>query len=171
MMNVSKSILFLALASVSSAAMAAEGARPAPTSTEFVGKAAQGGMTEVALGKLALAKSQDPAVQKFAQRMITDHGKANSELATLAKSKGIDAPKKLDAPHAAMVESLESKNGAAFDEAYSQHMNMDHSKAIDLFESQANGEDAELAGFARKTLPTLKEHKEMAEQLDVKQKQ
>lgn len=170
-MNVSKSLLIFALASASAAAVAAEGGRPAPTSASFVAQAAQGGMTEVALGKLALTKSQDAAVQKFAQRMVTDHGKANAELATIAKAKGIEPPKALDAPHEAMVESLESKNGAAFDEAYSQHMNMDHSKAISLFEGQAMGEDAELAGFARKTLPTLKEHKAMAEQLDASQKQ
>jgi len=168
-MKVSKSILILALAGVSGATLAAEGTHAPPTSAAFVDKAAQDGMTEVALGKLALAKSQDTAVKSYAQRMITDHGKANSELTALAKSKGIDAPKKLDATHAAMVESLESKEGADFDAAYAQHMNMDHAKALELFEDQAKGEDAELAGFARKTLPTLKEHKALAEKLASKQ--
>jgi putative membrane protein len=44
-------------------------------------------------------------------------------------------------------------------------MNMDHTKAISLFEAASKSSDAELAGFAKKTLPTLKEHKELAEKL------
>lgn len=166
-MKLSKSILFLALASASGAATAAGEA--ASTPEVFVEKAAQSGMTEVALGKLALAKSQDEAVQKFAQRMVTDHGKANAELAAVAKAKGINPPKKLDDKHEAMMDSMKGKEGEAFDQAYSQHMNMDHSKAIDLFEGAAASGDEAVAGFARKTLPTLKEHKSMAEKLLSKQ--
>jgi putative membrane protein len=86
-------------------------------------------------------------------------------LAALAKNKGIDAPKKLDAEHAAMVKGFESKNGTDFDTSYSEHMNMDHDKAISLFEAASKSSDADFAGFAKKTLPTLKQHKEMAEKL------
>jgi putative membrane protein len=97
--------------------------------------------------------------------MVTDHGKANQELASLAKSKGIDAPKKLDAEHQAMLGKFKSESGAAFDVEYSQHMNMDHTKAISLFEAASKSSDPDLAGFAKKTLPTLKQHKELAEKL------
>jgi putative membrane protein len=163
-MLTSKTILFLAIAGASHAAVAAQGA-DAPSPKTFVDKAAQDGMTEVELGKVALEKSQNPEVRNFAQRMVSDHGKANSELATLAKQKGIDAPKKLDAEHQAMVKNLKAKDGPSFDSEYSHHMNMDHSKAISLFEAASNSPDKDLAGFARKTLPTLKEHKEMAGKL------
>ncbi len=162
-MLTSKTILFLAIAGASSAAVAAQSDAPSPKT--FVEKAAQDGMTEVELGKVALEKSQNPEVRNFAQRMVTDHGKANSELATLAKQKGIDAPKKLDAEHEAMVKNLKAKDGASFDSEYSHHMNMDHSKAISLFEAASKSPDKDLAGFAKKTLPTLKEHKEMAGKL------
>jgi putative membrane protein len=162
-MLTSKTILFLAIAGASSTAVAAQSDAPSPQT--FVEKAAQDGMTEVELGKVALEKSQNPEVRNFAQRMVTDHGKANSELATLAKQKGIDAPKKLDAEHQAMVKNLKAKDGASFDSEYSHHMNMDHSKAISLFEAASKSPDKDLAGFAKKTLPTLKEHKEMAGKL------
>jgi putative membrane protein len=162
-MLTSKTILFLAIAGASTAAVAAQSDPPAPKA--FVEKAAQDGMTEVELGKVALEKSRNPEVRNFAQRMVTDHGKANSELASLAKQKGIDAPKKLDAQHQAMVKNLKAKDGASFDSEYSHHMNMDHSKAISLFEAVSNSPDKDFAGFARKTLPTLKEHKEMAGKL------
>ena len=163
-MNVSKSLLFLALAA-SGAAVAADNAANATPPAMFVEKAAQDGMTEVALGKLALTKSKDAAVQGFAERMVTDHGKANAELSAIAGAKGLNVPKSLDAAHEAMVEQMESKEGAAFDQAYAEHMNMDHSKAIKLFEGASKSGDAEIAGFAGKTLPTLKEHKKMAEKL------
>jgi putative membrane protein len=130
-----------------------------------VSKAAQDGMTEVELGKIALTKSKDAKVREFAQRMVTDHGKANRELAAIAKQKGIEAPRKLDAEHQDMVRKLESQEGDAFDLEYSRHMNMDHTKGIELFEATTESSDADLAGFAKKTLPTLKEHKQMASKL------
>lgn len=42
---------------------------------------------------------------------------------------------------------------------------MDHSKAVSLFEAASKTADAEIAGFAKKTLPTLKQHKQLAEKL------
>src|SRR4051794_35640193 len=50
-----------------------DGADPA----KFVTKAAQGGLTEVALSKAAKASSQDPKIKQFADQMLADHGKAN----------------------------------------------------------------------------------------------
>jgi len=132
---------------------------------KFVKKAAMDGMTEVELGQLALSKSQDPKIRAFAQRMVTDHGKANKELATTAKSRNIQVPTKLDAEHQAMVQTLSAKSGADFDAAYAEHMNAAHAKAIALFEGGSNSSDKELSALAKKTLPTLKEHKEMAEGL------
>ena len=164
-MLTSKTLLFLAIAGVSSAAIAAEAEDTPPAPSVFVQKAAQDGMTEVELGKVALAKSQNAEVREFAQRMVTDHGKANQELAALAQKKGINAPKQLDAEHQSMVKMLEARSGAAFDAEYSRHMNMDHTKAISLFEAASKSGDADFAGFAQKTLPTLNEHKKLASEL------
>jgi len=163
-MLVKKTLLFLAIASASGVSLAADNATPPPPAV-FVSKAAQDGMTEVELGKVALDKSKDAKVREFAQRMVTDHGKANRELASIAKQKGIDAPQKLDTEHQNMVRKLEAQDGEAFDLEYSRHMNMDHDKAIDLFEATSKSSDTDLAGFAKKTLPTLKEHKQMASKL------
>jgi len=164
-MIAAKTLLFLALTGASTAALAAEAEDTPPAPAVFVTKAAQDGMTEVQLGKIALKKSENAQVREFAERMVKDHGKANQELAALAKSKGIAAPKDLDAEHIAMVKELDSKNPAAFDAEYSRHMNMDHTKAISLFEATSKSSDADFAGFAKKTLPTLKEHKQMASKL------
>lgn len=161
-MKLSKSLLFLALTGASGAAMAADEMLAVPAPMEFVSKAAQDGLAEIAMAKVALSKSRDPKVQDFATRMVNDHGKANAELASLAQAKGIEPPKKLDATHEAMVKALDATAVADFDRAYAEHMNMDHAKAIELFESAARSPDADLADFARKTLPTLKQHKILA---------
>jgi putative membrane protein len=137
----------------------------AASPADFVKKASLAGMTEVQLAKAALEKSQNPAIRTFAERMIADHGKAQQELATIAKKKGLTVPAALDTDHQQMVQSMGAKSGAAFDSAYAQHMKADHAKAVSLFTSASSGQDAELATFARTTLPTLKEHKKLADAL------
>jgi putative membrane protein len=164
-MNISRSILFLALSGVSGAALAADAEGTPPAPSIFVKKAALDGMTEVEAGKVALTKSQDPAIRSFAERMVADHGKANKELTSIAERKGLNPPKQLDADHKQMLDTLKGKSGKEFDQAYAEHMNMDHSKAVALFESAAKSDDADLAQFATKTLPTLKEHKALAQKL------
>ena len=131
----------------------------------FVKKAALDGMTEVELGKIALSKSQDEKVREFAERMIDDHGKANEALTSIAKKKGIPVPTALDTAHKSLVQSLNARSGKAFDAAYGEHMDADHTRAIALFQGAITGSDADLAAFAKRTLPTLEEHKEMAERL------
>jgi putative membrane protein len=138
-----------------------DGASPAT----FVKKAAQDGLTEVTLGKQAATKAQDPKVKQFADHMVQDHSKANDELTELAKRKGLPVPSSLDAQHQAIVQKMSNKSGADFDAAYSEEMLKDHKKAVALFEGATKSADSDLAAFAQKTLPTLKEHEQMAQQL------
>jgi putative membrane protein len=137
----------------------------AETPATFVKKASMAGMTEVELAKLALDKSKDANVRGFAQRMVSDHGKANTELTAIAKRKNLEVSKSLDSEHQKKVQELSGKSGAEFDAAYAQHMTMDHDKAAALFEGASKGNDAELASFAQKTLPTIKEHQKLAKDL------
>src|SRR6476646_6778040 len=59
---------------------------------QFVMDAARGGMAEVELGKLASEKAESAQVRQFGERMVTDHGKANDELKSLAQQKNITLP-------------------------------------------------------------------------------
>jgi putative membrane protein len=135
-----------------------DGADPA----KFVTKAAQGGLTEVALSKAAQATSQDPKIKQFAAQMLRDHGQANDELKRIAKSKGLAVPSSLDPEHQAIVQKLSNQKGTAFDTAYSKQMQMDHEKTIALFRGAEQSSDPDLAAFAKKILPTLTEHEKMA---------
>ena len=46
----------------------------------FIKKAADGGMTEVELGKVAEKNGQKDDIKSFGSQMVKDHGKANDDL-------------------------------------------------------------------------------------------
>jgi len=129
----------------------------------FVTKVAQGGMAEVELGKLASEKASADAVKQFGQRMVTDHGKANDELKTLAANKKITLPTDIGAEHKALRDRLTKLSGAAFDQAYMKAMVADHVKDVNEFRMESkSGKDPDVKAWAGKTLPTLEEHLKMA---------
>jgi putative membrane protein len=133
---------------------------------DFVMDAAMGGMMEVELGRIAAQNGASDAVKQFGQRMVDDHGKANEELMTLATSKGITLPTTLDEKHKEHLTKFSSMTGADFDRAYGKEMLSDHRKDVSEFEKQSTkGTDPDLKAFATKTLPTLREHLQMAESL------
>lgn len=137
----------------------------------FVMKAAQGGMTEVQLGQLAADKGTSQGVKDFGSKMVTDHGNANSELISIASSKGITLPDKLDAQHQAMVDKLTGTSAAAFDKAYVDAMVAAHKKDDALFTKEAaSGQDADIKAFASKTDETVKMHLSMIQDIQSKMK-
>jgi putative membrane protein len=150
-------------ASASQPSRAAQAATPTPT--QFVMQAAEGGLAEVQISKLAQAQSQSAVVQQFARRMISDHGKANTELQEIARRKNLKLPTELNAEHDATLRKLQALKGAEFDAAYMAAMDKDHRKSIALFESASgsNFQDPDLQAFAAKTLPVIQEHHQMIE--------
>ena len=127
--------------------------------TAFAAKAAVGGMAEVALGKMAAAKSTDSKIKDFGNMMVMDHGKANAELMTIAKSKNITLPASLDAEHQAKSDSLSKLSGKDFNAAYVNAMIEGHKKTLALMQSEAtNGKEADLKAFAAKTAPVVQTH-------------
>jgi putative membrane protein len=137
----------------------------------FTTQAAVIGKAEVELGQLAMQKTQDQNVRAYAQRMIKDHQAAAAKLEKIAGKENLEFPQTLDAEHQALKEKLSSLQGPAFDREYSKAMAKGHDKAVALFESasQAQQLTPELKEFAAATLPTLKEHKEMAHSLHEKE--
>ncbi len=134
-----------------------------PEDKEFVSKAGMGGLAEVQLGSLALQNAQSADVKAFAQRMVADHSKANAQLAELATVKGLVLPTELAGPHKDALEHLQSLHGADFDKAYMQHMVSDHEEDVKEFDhASTSATDADIKGWAGKTLPVLREHLALA---------
>lgn len=127
---------------------------------QFVTKAAQGNMAEVALGKLATEKSQNDDVKKFGQMMVDDHSKAEEELEGVASKNNMQVPKEVNAQQKAEQQRLEKLSGPAFDRAYMQLMVKDHTKDVAEFKQKAasTSANADLKDFATRTYPTLDNH-------------
>jgi putative membrane protein len=131
---------------------------------DFIREAAQGGIMEVQLGKIAQTKASDGKVKEFGKRMEQDHGKANEQLMKLAADKGMQLSNELDKRHKAKVDKLSKHSGAEFDRNYMDEMVTDHKADIKKFEQQSEkAKDADLKKFATETLPILKEHLRLAE--------
>jgi putative membrane protein len=126
----------------------------------FVKKAASAGKFEVQSSQLALKKDLDEsATKRFAQKMVTDHTKANEQLKSLAEKKDIDVPEQLLPEHQAMLKQLQGLDGEEFTRQYHSIQMQAHEEAIDLFSQASDAlEDKDLQSFAQSTLPTIKEH-------------
>jgi putative membrane protein len=132
----------------------------------FLMKAAQGNMAEVQLGTVATQRAMADRVKQFAQRMVQDHGKAQQELANMAKEQNWALPTEISDEQKKDHERLSQLSGEAFDKAYMEHMVKDHAMDVALYErASANTEHADLKAYATRTLPTLKEHLAQAREI------
>jgi putative membrane protein len=150
----------------------AERAAPNPSSTtdapdaKFVETASASGLAEVALGNLGAQKGQSHAVKDFGQQMVTDHTKANDQLKQLAASKNVPVSKLPLGPDTVAAARIGNLPADKFDKEFSDRMVKDHKKVVALFENEASsGKDPQFKAFAAQTLPILRQHLEMAQQL------
>lgn len=134
---------------------------------DMMQKIAQTNIAEIETGKLAQQKSKSEEVRSFAQKMIDDHTKAQSELEKIAKSKGVSLPSKPDAKHQTAMKKLNTLSGAEFDKQYMKQAGVDdHREAHQLLErvsKQANDDD--LKQYAATTLQAIDQHGKMAKEM------
>jgi len=163
MTRVLYTVLFGVACAILTVARADDTAKKADTDQHFAKKAAAGGLAEVNLSKIAMKQTSNTAVKRFATHMVKDHTKANSELIKLANSKKVSVATTMDAEHQKLEKKLLNLKGAEFDRAYMAGQVKDHKETIALFEKEAkDGKDDDFRAWAKKTLPTLRDHLKMA---------
>jgi putative membrane protein len=119
----------------------------------FMKKAARGGMMEVAMGTIAEQNGQSEDVKSFGKRMVTDHGKANDQLKSIAEQKGVKLPGK------------EPATKWSSDKAYMDAMVKDHEKDLAEFKEEASaGSDPDVKKFAEDTAKIIQEHLDLAKE-------
>jgi putative membrane protein len=159
--TVSAALVAVALAAPAGVAGAADGA-----SINFMRKAAMANAAEVELSRLAIDRSSDGEVRRFAQRMTEDHLRASEELARLARREGVTLPVGLDRAHRRVYDRLRRLSGDRFDRAYLDQMAVDHQQAVTLFRNQARSlRDRDVRDWAARLLPALQHHHTMARDL------
>jgi putative membrane protein len=133
---------------------------------QFVTQATQANLAEIQLGQLAIQKSSNSQVKQYAQMLIQDHTQANSQLKQLASSKSLSVPTQPNAQQRAAKARLSGLSGQAFDRAYIQQMEQDHTKSVALFQKESQqGQDPDLKNLAATLLPKLQSHEQEAQQI------
>ena len=132
---------------------------------KFAVDAADAGMLEVELGKLAQSKGVSTEIKNLGQMMVADHSKANDELKNLATQKNISIPAALSDKSQRKYDDLNEKTGKDFDKAYADDMVDDHEDVIDWFKKEAEkGNDPDLKAWASEKVPALEHHLQMSKQ-------
>lgn len=143
------------------------------TDRSFVEKAATGGLAEVEISKLAVEKSTNKKIKKFAATMVKDHEQTNIKLKQIATTNRLPMPGALSGDQQKLLTELRSLSGDNFDHSYVDIMKKDHDTTVGLFDNAA-GEatlSPELRVFANQALPMLRGHQKHAHALsDIKTK-
>lgn len=133
----------------------------------FHQKAMSGDVFEIQSARLALQRSDNPAVRNFARTLIEDHREAaqvmNQGRAPVVAGSAMTRNEQI------MLDRLQSASGRSFDRKFKQMQIQAHRKAIGMYESFADARsDHRLGQVARQTLPTLKKHLATAERLQLR---
>ena len=142
-------------------------ANKAPSSQEFVKKAAMTNMFEIKAGHIAEQKTKNSKVDSYAKMIINDHQKMQNKLQSMAKNvQGAKIPQKLDQAHQTKINQLQQASGAKFLKTFKQQQVQGHEKGVSMFKAYAqHGQNAHLKQLAKNGVPVLKKHLRHAQNL------
>jgi putative membrane protein len=127
--------------------------------SNFAVNAANGGMMEVILGKVAEENASSSRVKAFGEMMVKDHTEANNNLKSIASTLNITLPDSVSDDAKKEIDHLKMKKGKEFDKMYVSMMLDDHKKDIAEFRKCSdNCSDSSIKAFAYNTLPVLEKH-------------
>ena len=137
-----------------------------PTQT-FVDSIAAGNSYEIAAGKIAQEKATTPALKKYAKMIADDHNQWAMRLKmAAAKVPGLMPNPSLTEEQRANLETLQSANGKAFDQAFLSQQLASHPKMVaEMRTYAASGKEAALRDFAESTAPWVLRHDRLGREL------
>lgn len=154
-----------ALIAVAGLLMATPAFAQSKTDQTFVKKAIEGNLAEVQMGKLAEQKGASDQVRNFGQMLQSDHATNNQKAMALAQSLNVTPPSGPNAEQKRSYDRLSKLSGAQFDREFAKAMVSDHKKDIREFQSEAKSKNAQVADYAKSTVPDLQKHLQAAESL------
>lgn len=121
---------------------------------------AEANIAEIETGKIALEKSSNGDIKKFAQMMVDDHSTGLADAKTLASAKGVDLPDSPNVKHKAVAMEFKALSGNIFDSRYVKQAGVGDHEATEklLKKTQADAKDADLKALATKMLPVVQGH-------------
>ncbi|HVE40307.1 MAG TPA: DUF4142 domain-containing protein [Planctomycetota bacterium] len=139
-------------------------------STEsFLMQIAECNLAETAAAKEAQERASNSEVRKFAQQMLGDHAKVESELSDLARRKGITLPDRENELHHRELTRLKEAGGVDVDRRYVAMVLGDHEKGVAMLQDNSTGaKDPEVRDFAQNAWPRCQGHLRTARELSGK---
>ena len=134
------------------------------TTGGFVTAAATSDMYEVAAAKIAMARSKNPEIKRFAAKMAHEHSASTAKLKSVLAS-GVVAtpPTELDERRKGLINNLNVATPAEFDKTYIDQQVDAHDEALTLMKGYADhGDNAALKAFAAAAVPAIQGHDTMA---------
>ncbi len=157
----------LAAAAAAASLAATPTSKPSNPDQAFMVTAAQDGLKEVSLGRLAASQADAAPVRDFGRMMVADHATANDQLLTIAMQENVSPPQGLSTEGQATYDKLSATHGPGFDRAYVQAMLDDHQQDIAEYQKEVDhGTDTAVKDWARNTLPILRRHLEAVQALN-----
>jgi putative membrane protein len=160
-----KLMLSLAVAATLAASSYGAGAKDEP-GQEFIKKAIEGNLSEVAMGQLAQQKGKSDGVKTFGRQLEEDHSSANQKAMSVASSMGLTPPSEPNKKQKQTYQKLAKLSGEAFDHAFIKDMVADHKKDVAEYQKEAKRKNDPAADYANQTLPALQNHLQMAQSLE-----
>ena len=132
----------------------------------FLRKTAEGGIAQVKLGQLAVAKASSDDVKALGQKMVDDHININNDIAQVADTMGVMLPKTMSKEDQAEYDKLGKLSGNDFDIEYLSLMVKDHHHDLHAFRIEAaSPADPALHDAVIKAERIVHEHKVMIDKL------
>ena len=89
-----------------------------PEDRAFVAKVSQGGMFEVAAGRLAVTRGSTQDIRDFGTTEVHDHTLVGAKLKKISAQAGVSIVPELNAEFSSKLQHLSSLSGPMFDQAY-----------------------------------------------------
>ncbi len=133
-------------------------------SSEFLVRAANSTMTELAMVRNAGQVGTIQHVKNFASMLAKDHEALEQEIKALASRKNITLPAAIAGDDQKDVNDLAEKTGKNYDKEFINEMIDRHKNGIKLYEDAAkDANDADIKAFANNILPKLRTHLDSAQ--------
>ena len=131
----------------------------------FTVQASMSNRAEIDGGTIASTRGNNAFVVSYGQRMVTEHTTAQTQLASIVSSIGLNVNlnDSLSVAHKALRDSLLSRSGRAFDTVYIKSQIRAHQMTLANFDAEINGgSNTRVRGYATDNRHNIQMHLDSA---------
>lgn len=133
----------------------------------FLLEAANTRMVDWVQGNLATEQAASRKYQQYGKRLMKDQNKLMEEIKALAEAKKLTLPLEISGEKNEELNRMKSISGETFERRFRRMIIKDHKRDLDFFKQTAESStDPEIRDFAKRYLPLIEQHLELARDLN-----